>query len=135
MERTSYSKLSQRDVDRAETDLLINLSAITQRGLAKMIGCHESKISRTDWRFIASVLCAFGMASDISPISRAFKYALDGLTNKKRPAATERSEQIQMEYSTSAEVTLPNRSVMWQISMMVTPDYQICCLRLIQAQI
>ncbi|EOK1855247.1 hypothetical protein MLK92_06245, partial [Escherichia coli] len=27
MERTSYSKLSQRDVDRAETDLLINLSA------------------------------------------------------------------------------------------------------------
>ncbi|WP_260764206.1 lambda phage CII family protein, partial [Escherichia coli] len=63
---------------------------------AKMIGCHESKISRTDWRFIASVLCAFGMASDISPISRAFKYALDGLINKKRPAATERSDQIQM---------------------------------------
>ncbi len=30
MERTSYSKLSQRDVDRAETDLLINLSAITE---------------------------------------------------------------------------------------------------------
>ncbi len=85
MEQTSYSKLSQRDVDRAETDLLINLSTLTQRGLAKMIGCHESKISRTDWRFIASVLCAFGMASDISPISRAFKYALDGLTNKKRP--------------------------------------------------
>ncbi|KAA9910736.1 hypothetical protein F7F57_29840, partial [Escherichia coli] len=52
------------DVDRAETDLLINLSTLTQRGLAKMIGCHESKISRTDWRFIASVLCAFGMASD-----------------------------------------------------------------------
>ncbi|HCT7846837.1 TPA: hypothetical protein OT828_002260 [Escherichia coli] len=45
MERTSYSKLSQRDVDRAETDLLINLSTLTQRGLAKMIGCHESKIS------------------------------------------------------------------------------------------
>lgn len=98
MEITSYSKLSQRDVDRAETDLLINLSTLTQRGLAKMIGCHESKISRTDWRFIASVLCAFGMASDISPISRAFKYALDGITKKKRPAATERSEQIQMEF-------------------------------------
>ncbi|EBA4767155.1 hypothetical protein BCN78_24640, partial [Salmonella enterica subsp. enterica serovar Infantis] len=27
-----------------------------------------------------------------------FKYALDGLTNKKRPAATERSDQIQMEF-------------------------------------
>ncbi|EOK9501395.1 hypothetical protein N0301_RS08295, partial [Escherichia coli] len=25
MEQTNYSKLSQRDVDRAETDLLINL--------------------------------------------------------------------------------------------------------------
>ncbi|ELD5840068.1 Cro/Cl family transcriptional regulator [Escherichia coli] len=54
MERTSYSKLSQRDVDRAETDLLINLSTLTQRGLAKMIGCHESKISseppRESWR-------------------------------------------------------------------------------------
>ncbi len=48
MEQTSYSKLSQRDVDRAETDLLINLSTLTQRGLAKMIGCHESKISRTE---------------------------------------------------------------------------------------
>ena len=93
MEQTNYSKLSQRDVDRAETDLLINLSTLTQRGLAKMIGCHESKISRTDWRFIASVLCAFGMASDISPISRAFKYALDEITNKKRPVCkTERSE-------------------------------------------
>ena len=99
MEQTNYSKLSQRDVDRAETDLLINLSTLTQRGLAKMIGCHESKISRTDWRFIASVLCAFGMASDISPISRAFKYALDEITNKKRPVCkTERSEQIQMEF-------------------------------------
>ena len=98
MERTSYSKPTQRDDDRAETDLLINLSAITQRGLAKMIGCHESKISRTDWRFIASVLCAFGMASDISPISRAFKYALDGITKKKSPAATEDFKQIDMQF-------------------------------------
>lgn len=32
MERTSYSKLSQRDVDRAETDLLINLSTLTKGG-------------------------------------------------------------------------------------------------------
>lgn len=80
MEQTSYSKLSQRDVDRAETDLLINLSTLTQRGLAKMIGCHESKISRTDWRFIASVLCAFGMASDISPIIPA--WANDGVALK-----------------------------------------------------
>lgn len=85
MENASYSKPSQRDIDRAETDLLINLSTVTQRGLAKMVGCHESKISRTDWRFIAAVLCAFGMDSDISPISRAFRYALEGITKEKRP--------------------------------------------------
>ncbi|MGN4006937.1 CII family transcriptional regulator [Cronobacter sakazakii] len=87
MEHASYSKPSQRDIDRAETDLLINLSTVTQRGLAKMVGCHESKISRTDWRFIASVLCAFGMDSDISPISRAFRHALEGITKEKAPSA------------------------------------------------
>ncbi|HFK5809309.1 TPA: CII family transcriptional regulator [Enterobacter bugandensis] len=85
MEHASYSKPTQRDIDRAETDLLINLSTVTQRGLAKMVGCHESKISRTDWRFIAAVLCAFGMDSDISPISRAFRHALEGLTKEKAP--------------------------------------------------
>lgn len=84
MENASYSKPSQRDIDRAETDLLINLSTVTQRGLAKMVGCHESKISRADWRFIAAVLCAFGMDSDISPISRAFRHALEGITKEKR---------------------------------------------------
>jgi Bacteriophage CII protein. len=87
MEHASNSKPSQRDIDRAETDLLINLSTITQRGLAKMVGCHESKISRTDWRFIAAVLCAFGMDSDISPISRAFRHALEGITKEKPQAS------------------------------------------------
>ncbi len=85
-DNASYSKPTRRDVDRAETDLLINLSAVTQRGLAEMVGCHESKISRTDWRFIAAVLCSFGMDSDISPISRAFRHALNAITNEKRPA-------------------------------------------------
>lgn len=85
-DKASYSKPTRQDVDRAETDLLINLSAVTQRGLAEMVGCHESKISRTDWRFIAAVLCSFGMESDISPISRAFHHALNSLTNEKRPA-------------------------------------------------
>jgi len=85
-DNASYSKPTRRDVDRAETDLLINLSAVTQRGLAEMVGCHESKISRTDWRFIAAILCSFGMDSDISPISRAFHHALNAITNEKRPA-------------------------------------------------
>ncbi|EEQ1601918.1 hypothetical protein ABK518_005158, partial [Escherichia coli] len=51
-----------------------------------------------DWRFIASVLCAFGMASDISPISRAFKYALDEITKKKSPVAAGDSKQIDMQF-------------------------------------
>lgn len=85
-EHASNSKPTQRDIDRAETDLLINLSAVTQRRLAEMVGCHESKISRTDWRFIAAVLCSFGMDSDISPISRAFHHALNALTNEKAPS-------------------------------------------------
>lgn len=87
METANHSKPSQRDIDRAETDLLISLSALTQRRLAEMIGCHETKISRTDWRFIASVLCAFGMDSDISPISRAFRFALEGMAKEKAPNA------------------------------------------------
>lgn len=83
MEHASYSKPTQRDIDRTETDLLINLSTVTQRGLAKMVGCHESKISRTDWRFIAAVLCAFGMDSDISRSVVHSGIALEGLTKEK----------------------------------------------------
>ncbi|ELM3660033.1 hypothetical protein RYR38_003503 [Edwardsiella piscicida] len=95
MKVASYSKVEARDVDRAETDLLINLSTLTQRRLASMIGCHESKISRTDWRFIASILCAFGMASDISPISRAFQYALESITKEKSPVGAEDLEHME----------------------------------------
>lgn len=99
MEQANYSKPTQREIDRAETDLLINLSALTNRGLAKMVGCHETKISRTDWRFMAAILCAFGMASDISPISRAFKHALEGVTKKKSaPAGTGTDSQITIEF-------------------------------------
>ncbi|MBS0895523.1 hypothetical protein JK211_16105 [Tatumella sp. JGM130] len=98
MDNASNSKLSQRAIDRAETDLLINLATLTQRKLAALVGCHESKISRTDWRFIASVLCAFGMASDVSPISRAFQEVFKALTNKKSPVAAEDSSQITIDF-------------------------------------
>ncbi|EGT5761925.1 hypothetical protein AGJ18_11060 [Cronobacter sakazakii] len=46
MENASYSKPSQRDIDRAETDLLINLSTVTQRGLAKMVGWSTGQSDR-----------------------------------------------------------------------------------------
>ncbi|CND49181.1 CII family transcriptional regulator [Yersinia enterocolitica] len=99
MERASNSKLTQRQIDRAETDLLINLSTLTQRGLASMVGCHESKISRTDWRFMAAVICAFGMASEISPISRAFQDAFGLLTKQKSPRqGRDSAEQITLNF-------------------------------------
>ncbi len=98
MEHANNSKLSQRAIDRAETDLLINLATLTQRKLAALVGCHESKISRTDWRFIASVLCAFGMASDVSPISRAFQEMFNVLTKKKATAGTVASSQITIDF-------------------------------------
>ena len=88
MSQTSYSKLSQRDIDRAETDLLINLSALTQRGLAKMIGCHESKVSRTDWRYIAAILCAFQMASDIQAGHGAIHGNNSATSGRISPATT-----------------------------------------------
>ncbi|MFV8801776.1 MULTISPECIES: CII family transcriptional regulator [Yersinia] len=98
MERASNSKPTQRQIDRAETDLLINLSMLTQRGLAGMVGCHESKISRIDWRFMAAVFCAFGMASEISPISRAFQDAFGALTKQKSQQKGRDFEQITINF-------------------------------------
>lgn len=100
MEHANESKLSQRQIDRKETEILISLAFVTQRGLAKMIGCHESKISRADWRFIAAVICALGMGSDIDPISKGFQEALRVVLGEKRkaPAGTEASEQITMNF-------------------------------------
>ncbi|MFT8211556.1 MAG: CII family transcriptional regulator [Symbiopectobacterium sp.] len=98
MEHAKTRKPTQQEIDRAETDLLITLSSLTNRGLAKMVGCHESKISRTDWRFIASVLCAFGMASDISPVSMAFSYALENISKKKSPVCKTEDSQVTMEF-------------------------------------
>lgn len=97
MENAKHSKLNQRDIDRAETDILIGVSLLTQRGMAKMIGCHESKLSRTDWRFIASVICALGIAADVSPIGRALQDLYRTVGKKKSPARTE-DFQMTMEF-------------------------------------
>lgn len=87
MEHATHSKLNPRDVDRAETDVLIGISQLTQRGMAKMIGCHESKLSRTDWRFVASVICALGIAAEVSPIGRALQDLYKTIGKKKSPTA------------------------------------------------
>ena len=100
MDEANYSKLSQRQIDRKETDILISLASVTQRGLAKMIGCHESKISRVDWRFMAAVMCGLGMESDVSPISKGFQEALRVVLGEKRKAPTVEVEanQISMQF-------------------------------------
>ncbi|HEJ9030299.1 TPA: hypothetical protein SML49_001134 [Serratia marcescens] len=70
MELANYSKPTEQEINRAETDLLLTVSAITGREFAKLAGCHESKISRTDWRYIATILCIAKKSVELSVIGR-----------------------------------------------------------------
>lgn len=45
METASYSKPTEQEINRAESDLLMAVSAVSGREFARMAGCHESKIS------------------------------------------------------------------------------------------
>lgn len=70
METASYSKPTEQEINRAESDLLMAVSAISGREFAKMVGCHESKISRTDWRYVATILCIAKKSVEFSVIGR-----------------------------------------------------------------
>jgi hypothetical protein len=70
METASYSKPTEQEINRAETDLLLTVSAITGREFARLAGCHESKISRTDWRYVATILCIAKKSVEFSVIGR-----------------------------------------------------------------
>ncbi|MGQ6215282.1 CII family transcriptional regulator [Serratia sp. IR-2025] len=70
METASYSKPTEQEINRAESDLLMAVSAISGREFAKMVGCHESKISRTDWRYIATILCVAKKSVEFSFLGR-----------------------------------------------------------------
>lgn len=98
MENANYSKPTQREVDRAETDLLIALSQMTGRKFAELSGWHESKVSRMNWRDVATAFCIFRMAAECSPLGRALQDLYRTVGNKKRPVAAGRSEQIVMEF-------------------------------------
>ncbi|WP_373995143.1 CII family transcriptional regulator [Cronobacter sakazakii] len=52
-----------------------------------MVGCHESKISRTGLALHSIRSVRVWNGSDISPISRAFRHALEGITKEKAPSA------------------------------------------------
>ncbi|MBN5205372.1 hypothetical protein JY462_11145 [Serratia marcescens] len=70
MELANYSKPTEQEINRAETDLLLTVSAITGREFARLAGCHESKISRTDWRYVATILCIAKKSVEFSVIGR-----------------------------------------------------------------
>lgn len=137
---------------RIESALLNKLALMGQKTFARAMGVPEYQVSRWKNGFFSQVsmmlaVLEYGIEDD--EMAELTKRLANYLT-KKKPRRTANSSRPDVErldqstgvimtntakYSTSAEVTLPDRSVMWQISMMVTPDYQICCLRLIRAQI
>lgn len=97
MENANYSKPTQREIDRAETDLLIALSQLTGRGFARLAGWNESKVSRMNWRDIATVFCIARMAAECSPLGRAIQEAYRAV-GKKKPSAATNGSQITMEF-------------------------------------
>lgn len=93
MDHANYSKPTQREIDRAETDLLITLSQITGRQFAELAGWHETKVSRMNWRDIATIFCIARMAVEVSPIGRAIQDAYQAIGNKKPPVTAEGCEK------------------------------------------
>ncbi|HEJ7171071.1 CII family transcriptional regulator [Serratia marcescens] len=95
MELANYSKPTEQEINRAETDLLMTLSLVTNRQFARLVGCHESKISRTDWRYIATVLCVAKKSLEVSPLGMIVQEVVKAVSTKKQKplAATKGSEQ------------------------------------------
>ncbi|WP_336709838.1 MULTISPECIES: CII family transcriptional regulator [unclassified Cedecea] len=99
MEHASYSKPTQREIDRAETDLLITVSQLTGRTFAELAGWHESKVSRMNWRDIATVFCIARIAIEVSPIGRVLQ-EIKQVAGKKKPptAVTGDGSQITLDF-------------------------------------
>lgn len=95
MDLANYSKPTEQEINRAETDLLLTLSLVSNRGFARLAGCHESKISRTDWRYIATILCVAKKSLEFSPLGMMVQEVVNAVNAKKQKplAATKGSEQ------------------------------------------
>ena len=95
MELANYSKPTEQEINRAETDLLLTLSLVSNREFARLAGCHESKISRTDWRYIATILCVANKSLEFSPLGMMVQEVVNAVNAKKQKplAATKGSEQ------------------------------------------
>ena len=98
MELANTRKPTQREIDRAETDLILTVSHLTGRKFADLAGWHESKISRMNWRDIATVFCIARMAAEVSPLGRVIQEAFKAVGKQKAPAVTEASEQITISF-------------------------------------
>ncbi|AVQ88958.1 MAG: CII family transcriptional regulator [Plesiomonas shigelloides] len=98
MRNASYSKPTQRQIDRAETDILIALSQLTQRKFAELSGWHESKVSRMNWRDVATAFCILKMATEVSPLGQVVREVFKVIGQKKSSAATEDFEQLTMSF-------------------------------------
>ncbi|AVF34259.1 CII family transcriptional regulator [Rahnella sikkimica] len=98
MDIANSRKPTQREIDRAETDLILTVSQLTGRKFADLAGWHESKISRMNWRDIATVFCIARMAAEVSPLGRVIQEAFKAVGKQKAPAVTEASEQITMSF-------------------------------------
>ncbi|EEW1041561.1 transcriptional regulator [Escherichia coli] len=97
MELTSTRKKAN-----AITSNILNRIAVRgQRKVADALGINESQISRWKDSFIPKMgmllaVLEWGVVDD--DMARLARQVASILTNKKRPAATERSDQIQMEF-------------------------------------
>lgn len=97
MELANTRKPTQREIDRAETDLILTVSHLTGRKFADLAGWHESKVSRMNWRDIATVFCIARMAAEVSPLGRVIQEAFKAVGKKKAPTAgTDEASQITM---------------------------------------
>ncbi|MBC0804641.1 lambda phage CII family protein [Escherichia coli] len=86
---------------RIESALLNKIAMLGTEKTAEAVGVDKSQISRwkRDWIPKFSMLLAvleWGVVDD--DMARLARQVASILTNKKRPAATERSDQIQMEF-------------------------------------
>lgn len=144
---------STRKKANAITSNILNRIAVRgQRKVADALGINESQISRWKDSFIpkmAMLLAVLEWGVEDEELAELAKKVAMVLTKKSlKTAATvlrpdvERLDQSTgvimtntAKYSTSAEVTLPNRSEEWLISMMVTPDSLTSCWKLSQVPI
>lgn len=92
MQNASYRKKANK----IESELLGKLAVLGQSRFAKLMGVHESTVSRMKEGFFTQVSMALAILeygiddTEIVELARRFAAVL---TKKKRPVAAERSEQ------------------------------------------